>query len=360
MKTFKLIELCEIIKGKTPIKKAVAGNYPLVVTAEERLTCNEYQFDDEVVCIPLVSSSGHGKASINRLHFQTGKFALGNILCGLISKNKNVLNPMYLYIYLSIYKDDLLVPLMKGSANVSLSISKLNDVNIIVPDIDIQNDIVEKYNLFTKKLSIITNKLNFNKMTLDILKKKVYQEIILSSEDKQQKVNIKELCSIKTGKKDANYGNTLGEYNFYTCAMEPLKCDDYSFSGESIILPGNGANVGLSIYYDGDFEAYQRTYVLQKKDSEYKFNMKYLYYHMMGYWYDYNKDKQFGSATPYIKLGNVENYELNLPSLNTQNLIVDNITKIEQIIFEIESKMEENIIFSDLLLKKFFNEIIKQ
>lgn len=28
-------------------------------------------------------------------------------------------------------------------------------------------------------------------------------------------------------------------------------------------MPGNGANIGNVIYYDGKFEAYQRTYLLK-------------------------------------------------------------------------------------------------
>ena len=39
-------------------------------------------------------------------------------------------------------------------------------------------------------------------------------------------------------------------------------CDTYSFTGESVIVPGNG-DIGLVFYYDGEFDAYQRTYVFE-------------------------------------------------------------------------------------------------
>ena len=111
-----------------------------------------------------------------------------------------------------------------------------------------------------------------------------------------------ECVSIVTGKKDANYGTPDGKYLFFTCAEQPLRCDDYSFEGESLLLPGNGANVGQVIYYDGQFEVYQRTYVLQKTNES--ILLKYLYYHILGFWKNYNLDKQYGSATNYIKMGN--------------------------------------------------------
>ena len=137
-------------------------------------------------------------------------------------------------------------------------------------------------------------------------------------------VRLGEYVSIVTGKKDANYGTLNGKYLFFTCAGEPLRCDDYSFSGESLLLPGNGANVGQVFYYSGNFEAYQRTYVLQRK-NEHIF-LKYLYYHLLAFWNLYNKDKQYGSATNYIKMGNFLEYCFPLPpTLAEQQRIVNRI-----------------------------------
>ena len=93
MEQFTLGEVCTIIKGSTGIKKAIAGDYPLVVTAEERLSSNEYQFDTKAVCIPLVSSTGHGHASLKRIHYQEGKFALGNILAAVIPNDEKQHSP---------------------------------------------------------------------------------------------------------------------------------------------------------------------------------------------------------------------------------------------------------------------------
>ena len=53
-----------------------------------------------------------------------------------------------------------------------------------------------------------------------------------------------------------------GKYRFYTCASKHMYCNTKKFTGECIILPSNGANVGDVYYYNGDFDAYQRTYVL--------------------------------------------------------------------------------------------------
>ena len=113
---------------------------------------------------------------------------------------------------------------------------------------------------------------------------------------------LKDLVEISTGKKDANYGSETGKYDFFTCANTPIKADDYSYSGEYLIMPGNGANIGTVIYYNGKFEAYQRTYLLK---NIYSINLKWMKYHLESNWKEYNSDKMYGSAIPYIKLSNL-------------------------------------------------------
>lgn len=150
-------------------------------------------------------------------------------------------------------------------------------------------------------------------------------------------VRLTNIISLSTGKKDANYGSDKGVYPFFTCASEPIACNDYSFDGESILVPGNGANVGLVIYYNGKFEAYQRTYVIQKS----KFNIKFIYYNMLAFWDEHNRNKQYGSATNYIKLGNFESYNIALPPLSEQQRIVERIEELFAKLDEAKERLQE-------------------
>src|SRR5688500_6691371 len=96
-KKYKISNICKMIeKGTFSAQKAELGDYPLVVTSEERKTADSFQFDAKSVCIPLVSSTGHGHKSIKRIHYQEGKFALATILVGLIPDEK-ICNAKYLY-----------------------------------------------------------------------------------------------------------------------------------------------------------------------------------------------------------------------------------------------------------------------
>ena len=93
---YRLKDLCSINKGATGIMKADGGKYPLVALSDERRNHSEYQFDAKAVIVPLISSTGHGHASMKRVHYQEGKFALGNILCAVIPIDETKLNAKYL------------------------------------------------------------------------------------------------------------------------------------------------------------------------------------------------------------------------------------------------------------------------
>jgi type I restriction enzyme, S subunit len=140
---YKLKDLCSITKGAIGIMKADGGKYPLVALSDERRSHSEFQFDAKAVIVPLISSTGHGHASMKRVHYQEGKFALGNILCAVIPNDEMQLNAKYLHLYLQQFKETLLVPLMKGAANVSLPMNKLADVEIEVPSLERQLEIIE-------------------------------------------------------------------------------------------------------------------------------------------------------------------------------------------------------------------------
>lgn len=162
--------------------------------------------------------------------------------------------------------------------------------------------------------------------------------------------NTQDIGQIRTGKYDVNHSNIEGKYIFYTCAMQPFKSDTYSFEGDSIILPGNGANVGQVFFSENQkFEAYQRTYVINKIQAY----SKYVYYYFKNNWAKSLKNKQYGSATNYIRYDNIANFRIPLPSLDDQIRIAAVLTRAEKLI----AKRKESIKALDELLKSTFWEM---
>ena len=139
----RLGDFAEVKDGLSPNMATPPGDYVLVVPAKERKTSDHWDFDGNSVCIPLVSSAGHGKAEIKRLHYQEGKFALATTMCAVFSKDEHDVIPRYLHILLSRLSDQLLVPLMCGATNVTMSSSQLLDLVLPIPKSDIQEEIIE-------------------------------------------------------------------------------------------------------------------------------------------------------------------------------------------------------------------------
>lgn len=141
--TSTLASVATINKGRTGIKDAKPGRYPLVVTAEQRGTSDHFDFEGPGVMIPMVSSTGHGDASLKRVHFQDGQYAVGSILSVVQPRDPQQLSARYLHAYLSSFKDELLVSRMVGTANVSLTVAKIGEVPVPLLPIDAQRKVDE-------------------------------------------------------------------------------------------------------------------------------------------------------------------------------------------------------------------------
>ena len=62
-----------------------------------RRSAESYQIDGAAVCVPLISSTGHGDAALHRVHYEEGKFAVANLLVALIPKDPTHCDAKYLY-----------------------------------------------------------------------------------------------------------------------------------------------------------------------------------------------------------------------------------------------------------------------
>ena len=141
-------------------------------------------------------------------------------------------------------------------------------------------------------------------------------------------VPLSEVVSISTGKKDVNQGNPKGKYPFFTCAREHTYSDDYSYDKEALLVAGNG-DVGNVQYYNGKFEAYQRTYILSNFE-----NIEPMYlYHVLDNTLKPTLERQkLGNTMPYIKMGMLADYKIPLPPIEVQREIVAELDGYQRII----------------------------
>ena len=157
------------------------------------------------------------------------------------------------------------------------------------------------------------------------------------------------LCSITTGKLDANAMTDEGEYMFFTCSKENYKTDTFAFNGEALLISGNG-EIGSVKYYDGKFNAYQRTYVLQNFSANIKYLQFYIEHHLPK---RVLKEKNVG-AMPYIVLSTLADMPIFLPTDIQQNNIVKTLQVIENKIYVEYSVLDQYKQQKQYLLQKMF------
>ena len=157
-----------------------------------------------------------------------------------------------------------------------------------------------------------------------------------------------DICVIKTGNKDVNQGSEGGKYPFFTCAQKIYKIDNYVFDGEAILIAGNGFfNVK---YYNGKFDAYQRTYVLMSFTEFGKYVFRYIQFKLD----DITSDNR-GSTIRYIRIGDLSNYKIPLPpTIEEQRKIVE---QLEQLLGKINSA-NERLNKIPALLKRFRQSVL--
>jgi len=188
-----LNDICNFEKGSTGLAKATPGKYPLVATGMDRRSCDSFQFDTKAVCVPLVSSTGHGHASLKNVHYQEGTFALGSILVALTAKSEDVLDIQFLHLYLSELKDKILVPLMSGAANVALSVTKIKNIEIPLPSISRQQEIVVQFKSIVAEEKELNAELTRQQTLLKKFRQRILQEAIegkLTADWRQQNPDV--------------------------------------------------------------------------------------------------------------------------------------------------------------------------
>lgn len=162
-----------------------------------------------------------------------------------------------------------------------------------------------------------------------------------------------EFFPIVTGKKDANISSKSGKYPFFSCSQNISWTNDYSFDGFAIIVAGNGDfNVK---WYNGKFEAYQRTYVL----IPYNPTLTSWLYYAVKYNLNMITIGARGSVIKFITKGDIQNFKVAYPQNIDKHEIVKVLDKINKDIEHNKDEVSCLAKLRDTLLPKLMSGEIK-
>ena len=163
-------------------------------------------------------------------------------------------------------------------------------------------------------------------------------------------IKLGDICKITTGKLDANAQVDNGLYPFFTCAEQPFKIDNFAFDTEALLISGNGANLGYVNYYNGKFNAYQRTYVLDAFSE----NIQYIKWALKVLLPKRIAIEKSSSNTPYIVLSTLSDLRLPIPSKGNQCHMAELMQSLERKLSnQIALKSSYNMLKQYLLRQMF-------
>ncbi|GAA7268280.1 hypothetical protein Kyoto9B_03980 [Helicobacter pylori] len=256
--------------------------------------------------------------------------------CTLLKPNQKILNGKFLNAYLSsFYGRKYFSNCASGSGQrYTLTIDVINDLTIPLINIETQQKIARTLSILDQK---IENNHKINELLHKILELLYEQYFVrfdfLDENNKPYQTSggkmkfskelnrlipndfevktLGELTQLKVGNKNANHSSNQGKYPFFTCSNNPLRCETYQFEGKHIIISGNG-NFYVT-HYDGKFDAYQRTYVVNPNNP----NHYVLIYLFVKSYTNYLKLQSRGSIIKFITKSDIENIKIILPNLKT-------------------------------------------
>ena len=278
----------------------------------------------------------------------------------LLRPNKELVNPDFLaYFLLAPEQQYGLLGTANGATVAHVNIPTIRELKIQLPSLEKQTRIAE---IITTYDDLIENNQKQIKL-LEEAAQRLYKEWFVNLRFPGQEttpitdgvpegwkqLSLEQIAPILTGKKDANFSTEDGQYPFFTCAQTPLQAPSYSFDCDAVILAGNGDfNVKL---YRGQFEAYQRTYVLSPENKE----LLFLLYHAVNNSMAKLAQGASGSTIKFLTKGMIANIPVYAPDELTLNKFNELSEAIQRQIEVLKSAIAHATEARDRLLPKLMN-----
>lgn len=162
----------------------------------------------------------------------------------------------------------------------------------------------------------------------------------------------KEIFYTQTGKLDSNAAVVNGEYPFFTCSKEALSINEYAYDCEALLLAGNNAAGIYDVkYYKGKFNAYQRTYILQLQNKDWKYAV---FKHQLEDKLLYLQSQSKGTNTRYLTMGILSQLSFLVPPIELQNQFADFVTQVEKQKSTIQQSIDKLETLKKSLMQKYF------
>jgi type I restriction-modification system DNA methylase subunit/restriction endonuclease S subunit len=335
MKT--LGEICEIKNGKN-IKKddLKEGIYPVVGGGKSPLGFhNEYNVDENTI---IISKDGSYAGYVSRYN---DKVFVSNHGLYITNINDKIVIRDYIYYYLLTIQDSI-YSLQTGTAQPGIHRDNVSELQIPVPSLEIQQQIILDCELYEKKKNNLKEYISILKQEAECLHRLMIKPLFKNEGEMKM---LGEVCEIKNGKNIKKDDLKEGIYPVVGGGKSPLGFhNEYNVDENTIIISKDGSYAGYVSRYNAKvFVSNHGLYITNIND---KIVIRdYIYYYLLTI-QDSIYSLQTGTAQPGIHRDNVSELQIPVPSLEIQQQIISQYEEKMKSIDEIKNKIlnVENII----------------
>ena len=277
----------------------------------------------------------------------------------VVRPKDELLLPRYImYFLLSGHFQKVVDQQKTGSTISHLTQALFSRLQLPVPPLEVQREIVRVLDSFTLLTAELTAELTARKKQYEFYRNKMLT--FDSQEGKASEITwrtLAEIADISTGSSNTDDAIEDGVYPFYVRSQEPLKKNDYEYDEEAIITAGDGVGVGKVFHYvNGKYALHQRAYRIHPVST--KLSGRYLYHYFITKFPSYIGKQMYQGSVPSIRRPMLNSFEIAIPALEIQKKIVAVLDNFDTICTdlniglpaEIEARQKQYEYYRDLLL----------
>ena len=319
-------KVTDIKTGQSVSKNIIAQNlgiYPVINSGREPLGfINEWNTENDPIGI---TTRGAGVGSIT---WQEGKYFRGNLNYSVTIKSEYELNVRFLYHILLHFQKEI-HNLCSFTGIPALNASELKKLEIPIPPLPVQTEIVKILDALTALTSELTSELILRRKQYEYYREK------LLSEEELEKVGFEwkplgEVTNIKTGQAVSKYSisQNPGIYPVINSGREPLGfINEWNTENDPIGITTRGAGVGSITWQEGKYFRGNLNYSVTVK-SDYKLNIRFLYHILLHFQKEIHDLCSF-TGIPALNASELKKLEISIPAIEEQQRIVSILDKFE-------------------------------
>lgn len=311
------------------------------ISGDDRYTTEElagdYLAEGEIVCIP-----GGGTPNVK---YHKGKFVTGDNRIAT-SLDINILSNKFLYYWMQ-SKINVISKFYRGSGIKHPSMKDVLDMNIAVPPLEVQCEIVHILDDFTLLSALLSAELKVRQMQYEYYRNRLIKE---TNKVECKNLTLEDILKIKNGKDYKHLKK--GEYPVYGTGGVMTYVDDFVYDKPSVLIPRKGS-LDKIYYVEEPFWNVDTIFYTEIKENE--VIPKYVYYYLQN---EHLEKLNIAGGIPSLTQATLNKVKITIPSKDIQKRVVevlDNFDKIcnslmDGLPAEIEARQKQYEYYRDKLL----------